>query len=1805
LAIDNQSYLVAVGGSTNSVDFPLANPWQSTPGGGLDGFLTFVNLQGAIPLSTYLGGSADDQVLALNLAPSGTDVYLGGVTASTDWQTPGSWSGVRSGPTDGFLLHLAGSANWSQLQPAQGIYFGGSGADSVNALVSQPNGNVAAAGTTSSSDLPFANAFQSTYGGGVSNAFVAIFSGDLQTLDAGTYLGGSGTDQAAAIATNSFNEVLVGGSTSSQNFPVAGNPLSPCGNGSTQGLIAHLDSGLQPIYSTCFGGSGSYRIAGVSSDGGQNDYIGGYADSFARGGFNGFYATVTVPAIHAIGVTVGKDLAGALTATLGDPSNYIGTPVTATSSNPSQVLIGLQPDDPGQATATLASAADSAFLTRRFLVYCLTASATVPVTLSAPGYPTRSVNITCVPSGLYVNPAGARVNANGNGGITILPAAINPTTLQPVAFQNPRGGLSPIDIEVVNSNPALTFSVTSVTIDQYSNLPPPLATFQFQISGASSATVTFTTSSTFLFTPSNSLQITTAAAAMPALTLSIAPTARDLFSLASLCCVTPPASGTIPITFTSSDPSKVLLSLDQLSGAQSPLTIDYNTHLEAFPSAYLSVFDDSGPVSITASAPGYQSVTAPVPFAPLQLGFANSYGNAITEISVIEGQSTSVSVVPIIGQPPVSMVATDQYYLRPGASQIQFQLSSTPPGVVADSTANTVASVTSIYSASFQSSTVTLQGQSAGSAVDSIKVLSGSARAGAPLDVTVLPSGLSLSSTPVGYGLTAPLTASILGKAQGTTANIVLTVSDPTKALLAPDAVTPGASSIQVSMPYTSVNVYVQALAGYGSVEVTASSPGYANATVSVQLVPAAFLWETSPLNLPNEFNYTPVVVAYPLQPGSLARMNSQVPRPGLTGSVTLQIADASVATLSPTSIPMSAFANGSVPVTVTAVNGGATEVSITQPPGFLENARNGPLQLTVQAPYITVQPNAIAVNGQNTLSVSVVNWPNGKALPPVTITSSDPSKLLFAASSVSLGSASVTVSPGSSPYGGYSVYMNALEGPVDVPITISSPGLATTNAVVSIGWMALALSNGYNGSTITTNLQNPVNVSLSTVAISAAGAVTGNVTLRPGLSSMPVTIESSNPSVADVPTSPILNSLTSSAPFTVQPLAAGQTTLSVSPVAGYRIAPTGYGRTLQVTVNGASFTVPNLTLGVDLEAAATLSVQNGGSTIVSAVDVTLVSANPNAVLLSASATTPGSATLTVHFAQGSSPSTPIYMQALEQTGNFQFAISAPGYVSTTTTVTVAATTFSFNQSLNNETLQNSPVTLIMSAHPVSYNGNYQFRPGVTGPTIAVVSSNPAVATISPASAVWPAAGSQLTFTVQLLSAGSSTLTFTVPAPYTAPAPLPVTVTGATLDVSSLTLGSNLQLPISISTYTSQYPPSVTVTSSNPSLVLVSASAAAAGQASTAVTYTAGSPTPSVYVQALAASGSATLTFSATGYQNATATVTLAPAAVELSQPNFGTLTPLSAPLAFQAYLTTYNGGYSSAAPTLRPGASPVTVQVSFNGPTIGTVTPSQITFNPGDSSHSFSFQPTTPGTSLLTLSVPAGFTDPVSARQQLLTVVPAAASFESPLRVGYDLETANYAELASPVASALNVTLTSANPAQLLLGNSANPNGVASLVVTINANSTTSSTFYLIGLAATGTVGLSVSAPGLSTSTSTVTLQPSGFVFGNVSGSTTVHAPIELPVSIYPLDPNTLAPLTNSNTGFVLRPGIAPVSLTVTSSNTAVIASPLTILFDALSSQSSLSTTAIAAGATTLTLQPPAGFSTPSSGAAITITAQ
>ncbi|MEJ7764716.1 MAG: SBBP repeat-containing protein [Acidimicrobiales bacterium] len=168
-----------VAGTTTSNDFPAAK--TPRPGGVTDAFLAKLGPDGSLLRSTYIGGTGDDYGFSVTV--DGADrVYLGGSTTSAAVVDSGVLvQDVQSkrGGLDGYIVKFDGSGG-----PEWVTYLGGSLDEQLFGVASDPAGNLAVAGATTSSDLPTTkNAFQQKRRGRTGGAFPihAIFAARLVT----------------------------------------------------------------------------------------------------------------------------------------------------------------------------------------------------------------------------------------------------------------------------------------------------------------------------------------------------------------------------------------------------------------------------------------------------------------------------------------------------------------------------------------------------------------------------------------------------------------------------------------------------------------------------------------------------------------------------------------------------------------------------------------------------------------------------------------------------------------------------------------------------------------------------------------------------------------------------------------------------------------------------------------------------------------------------------------------------------------------------------------------------------------------------------------------------------------------------------------------------------------------------------------------------------------------------------------------------------------------------------------------------------------------------------------------------------------------------------------------------------------------------------------------------------------------------------------------------------------------------------------------------------------------------------------
>ena len=261
LAIHPATGDVYVTGQGASIDFPgTAGGAQPSNAGGAFGDAFVARLNGSLTTliqATYLGGSGLDRAFALAIHPTSGNIYVAGETTSTNFPgTAGGAQPVAGGFLDAFVARLPSTLT----SLTQATYLGGSGSDEAFALAIHPTtGDVYVAGSTGSSNFPGTAGGAQPVMPGAGDAFVARLPSTLTSLTQATYLGGSATDVATALAVHAMTgEVYVGGYTNSANFPATAGGAQPTfGGGPDDAFVARLPGTLTSLtQATYLGGSG-------------------------------------------------------------------------------------------------------------------------------------------------------------------------------------------------------------------------------------------------------------------------------------------------------------------------------------------------------------------------------------------------------------------------------------------------------------------------------------------------------------------------------------------------------------------------------------------------------------------------------------------------------------------------------------------------------------------------------------------------------------------------------------------------------------------------------------------------------------------------------------------------------------------------------------------------------------------------------------------------------------------------------------------------------------------------------------------------------------------------------------------------------------------------------------------------------------------------------------------------------------------------------------------------------------------------------------------------------------------------------------------------------------------------------------------------------------------------------------------------------------------------------------------------------------------------------------------------------------
>ena len=206
-----------------------------------------------------MGGSRFDTSTGVAVGRDGA-AYLTGMSYSAD--LAGAQGGHGAG--DAYVVKLSGDGT----RVLYSTWIGGSGLDAAQGLALARDGSIWLAGYTRSRNFPSTRgAVQRHLGeGAVQNAFVARLD-DSGELAYASYLGGSESDAAQAVAVGADDRVYLTGQASSANFPVTNGAFQRSLNGLQNAFVARFSrDGSALEYATLLGGDGYDVGSAISVD---------------------------------------------------------------------------------------------------------------------------------------------------------------------------------------------------------------------------------------------------------------------------------------------------------------------------------------------------------------------------------------------------------------------------------------------------------------------------------------------------------------------------------------------------------------------------------------------------------------------------------------------------------------------------------------------------------------------------------------------------------------------------------------------------------------------------------------------------------------------------------------------------------------------------------------------------------------------------------------------------------------------------------------------------------------------------------------------------------------------------------------------------------------------------------------------------------------------------------------------------------------------------------------------------------------------------------------------------------------------------------------------------------------------------------------------------------------------------------------------------------------------------------------------------------------------------------------------------
>lgn len=251
IAVDSRNYIYLVA-TTRTSDYPVTTgALKSSLQGLTDGVISIFDPTATIGTnsllySTYFGGTSNVDTIWEVVIAGDDHIYITGDTESNPGTgyfpiTTNAYDTTRNGGQDGYVAIMDFISN--QLSITYCTYFGGSSTDYGRSLTIDANGYIYLCGKSTSTNLPYVNAYQSCISSFRSYAAIIDPTLGVNGLLFSTCLGGTSMDTAYYIGYDNLGRIMIGGYTTSSNYPLV-NPYQSSLLGGQDMFVSLIDPQL-------------------------------------------------------------------------------------------------------------------------------------------------------------------------------------------------------------------------------------------------------------------------------------------------------------------------------------------------------------------------------------------------------------------------------------------------------------------------------------------------------------------------------------------------------------------------------------------------------------------------------------------------------------------------------------------------------------------------------------------------------------------------------------------------------------------------------------------------------------------------------------------------------------------------------------------------------------------------------------------------------------------------------------------------------------------------------------------------------------------------------------------------------------------------------------------------------------------------------------------------------------------------------------------------------------------------------------------------------------------------------------------------------------------------------------------------------------------------------------------------------------------------------------------------------------------------------------------------------------------------